>query len=91
MPRPVVPIFDLPKNLSETLSMVRWYGVIRWALVEILSFEVLIPRSLRPFISSSNTAGSITTPLPITGTTFGERIPEVVSYTHLTLPTNREV
>ncbi len=51
-------------------------GVMRWALVEILSFEVLIPRSFNPLISSSNTAGSITTPLPITGTTFGERIPE---------------
>ena len=43
---------------------------------EILSFEVLIPRSFNPFISSSNTAGSITTPLPITGTTFGDKIPE---------------
>ena len=31
-----------------------------------------MPRSLRPLISWSKTDGSITTPLPITGTTFGE-------------------
>ena len=71
-----MPIFDFPKNRSETLSIVRWYGVIKCALVEILSFEVLIPRSFNPLISSSKTAGSITTPLPITGITFGDNIPE---------------
>jgi hypothetical protein len=71
-----VPIFDLPKNLSLTLSIVRWYGVIKWALVEILSFEVSTPRSFKPLISLSSTAGSITTPLPITGITFGDKIPD---------------
>ena len=47
IPRPVVPIFDFPKNLSETLSIVRWYGVIKCALVEILSFEVLTAKELQ--------------------------------------------
>ena len=56
--------------------MVRWYGVIKWALVEILSFEVSMPRSFKPLISVNSTAGSITTPLPITGITFGDKIPE---------------
>jgi hypothetical protein len=35
-----------------------------------------MPRSFNPRISSSKTLGSITTPLPITGITFGERIPD---------------
>ena len=35
-----------------------------------------MPRSFNPFISSIKTAGSITTPLPITGITFGDKIPD---------------
>ncbi len=76
MPRPVVPIRRLPRKRSVTLSRVRWYGVIRWALPEISSLEVSMPRSFRPASSESSTAGSITTPLPMTGVTFGLRIPE---------------
>ena len=76
MPRPVVPILALPRYRSVTLSSARWYGVIRWAFAETSSLEQSTPRAARPSISSSRTCGSITTPLPITGTTFGDSTPD---------------
>lgn len=67
MPRPVVPILRLPRKRSPTLSRVTLYGVIRCALPLMSSLEVSMPRSLRPRSSESRTAGSTTTPLPMTG------------------------
>ena len=75
IPRPVVPIRALPKKRSVTLSSVTWYGVIRCAFALMTSLEVSTPRSSSPAISWSNTAGSMTTPLPMTGVTSGVRMP----------------
>ena len=47
-----------------------------WASAEIFNLEVSIPLSFNPLISFNKTAGSITTPFPITGTTSGVNIPE---------------
>ena len=68
MPRPVVPIRALPRCRSDTLSSAMWWGMIRCALAEISRRSQDTPRSASPSISSSSTAGSMTTPLPITGT-----------------------
>ena len=75
MPRPVVPIWFLPRKRSVTLSTVVWYDVIRCALLEIVSRLVSTPRALRPSISPRRTAASMTTPLPRTGVTPGVRMP----------------
>ena len=76
MPRPVVPIRALPRYRSVTLSSARWYGVIRCAFADTSSFPQSTPRACSPSISSSSTCGSITTPLPITGTTRGDSTPD---------------
>ncbi len=76
MPRPVVPILDLPRYRSVTLSRARWYGMIRCASAEITSRLVSTPRASSASSSSISTAGSITTPLPITQVTPGVRIPD---------------
>ncbi len=76
MPRPVVPIWFLPRKRSVTLSIVVWYDVIRCALLESSRREVSTPRSLSPRISFSRTAASTTTPLPMTGVTPGVRMPD---------------
>ena len=46
-PRPVVPILRGPRNRSVTLSRVRWYSVMRWALALSSSRDVSIPRASR--------------------------------------------
>ena len=76
MPRPVVPIRALPRYRSVTLSRARWYGMIRWAFAEISSRSQDTPRCRRSSISPSSTSGSTTTPLPMTGTTWGDSTPE---------------
>ncbi|MEY9214649.1 hypothetical protein ABH917_004095 [Thermobifida halotolerans] len=50
--------------------------MIRCAFAEISRREVSTPRWTRPSSSSNSTAGSMTTPLAITGTTSGERMPD---------------
>ena len=75
MPRPVVPIARLPRKRSETWSIVWWYGATRWAFAETRSREVSAPRASRPSISSKRAWGLTTTPLPITGTALGLRMP----------------
>ena len=54
-----------------TRSSSWWYGMIRCALPERRSWRVSTPFAASMSISSSSTAGSTTTPLPITGTTHG--------------------
>ena len=76
MPRPVVPILDLPRNRSVTLSISTWYGMIRCASALIIRPDVSTPRSSRPCSSSSSTPGSTTTPLPITFFAPGVRMPD---------------
>ena len=75
MPRPVVPILRLPRKRSETLSITRWYGAMIWADSLTSRREQSRPRDSRPSISSKSTSGSTTTPLPITGVTFGLMMP----------------
>jgi hypothetical protein len=48
---------------------------MRWAFALMTSFDVSMPRAFSPAISSRSTAGSMTTPLPMTGTTEGVRMP----------------
>jgi hypothetical protein len=55
--------------------MALWWGMIRCALAEISSRSEETPRAASPSISLSSTLGSMTTPLPITGMTFGESTP----------------
>ena len=76
MPRPVVPIWRLPRNRSVTLSSVRWYWVMRCAFAEMRSFETSTPRLSSPSSSSNSTSTSTTTPLPMTGVTPGVRMPD---------------
>ena len=45
MPRPVVPIWRLPRNRSVTLSRVRLYGGMTWALALTTSRDVSTPRA----------------------------------------------
>ena len=71
MPRFVVPSLFFPRNRSVTLSSSWWYGMIRWALPETLSRDVSIPLPASMSSSAMRTAGSTTTPLPITGVTWG--------------------
>ena len=66
MPRLVVPISSLPSLASPAVSSITWYGMIRCALAEILRPPESMPRRRSPSSSSISTAGSITTPLPIT-------------------------
>ena len=76
MPRPVVPMRRLPRNRSVTLSSVRLYGAMTWAADETLRAEVSTPRASSASISSNSTSMSTTTPLPMTGTTPGDRMPD---------------
>ena len=46
MPRPVVPIWRLPRKRSVTLSSVRWYWVMTCALALTSSRETSTPRAL---------------------------------------------
>ena len=48
MPRPVVPMRDLPRKRSVTLSMATWYGMIKCASAEISSLPVSTPLASRP-------------------------------------------
>jgi hypothetical protein len=47
-----------------------------WAFALMTRREVSMPRTSRSSISWNSTSRSTTTPLPMTGTTFGERMPE---------------
>ena len=76
IPRPVVPMRRLPRNRSVTLSSVRLYGAMTCAADETTSALVSTPRASSASISSNSTSMSTTTPLPITGTTPGERMPD---------------
>src|SRR3954466_6628420 len=76
MPRPVVPIRRLPRNRSVTLSSVVLYDAMTWADDEPTTREQSTPRAVRASISSNSTPRSTTTPLPITGTQPGVRMPE---------------
>jgi len=66
MPRPVVPILALPRYRSRHLSSATWCGMIRCALAEISSRSQETPGLRSRTISSISTAGSMTTPLPMT-------------------------
>ena len=61
----------LAEEAFRHLVEVAWYGVIRCALPLISSFDVSTPRSFSPLSSESRTAGSTTTPLPMTGVQLG--------------------
>ncbi len=76
MPRPVVPIRRFPRKRSVTLSIVVLYSAMTCALADTSSLEQSTPRAVRSSISPKRTPGSTTTPLPITGTQPGVRIPE---------------
>src|SRR5262249_53471461 len=75
MPRFVVPSLFLPRYRSVTRSSSWWYGMIRCALPDSRNKPVSTPFDPSMSISSSRTAGSTTTPLPITGVTHGYRTP----------------
>ncbi len=75
MPRPVVPMRRLPRNRSVTLSTVRLYEGITCAFALTTSREVSMPRSVSCSISPNSTPRSMTTPLPMTGTTPGVSTP----------------
>ena len=46
MPRPVVPIWRLPRKRSVTLSIVRWYCVMTWAFALTRRRETSTPRAI---------------------------------------------
>ncbi len=71
IPRLVVPSLFLPRNRSVTRSSSWWYGMIRCALPDTRRFDVSMCFDSSMSISAMRTAGSITTPLPITGITCG--------------------
>jgi len=50
--------------------------MIRWALAEISSRSQETPRACMSSISLSSTAGSTTTPLPITGIEWVDSTPD---------------
>ncbi len=76
MPRPVVPIWRLPRKRSVTLSIVRWYCVMTCALALTSSRETSTPREPSASSSLKSTSTSTTTPFAITGVTPGVRMPE---------------
>ena len=76
MPRPVVPIWRLPRKRSVTLSMVRWYDVITCALELTRRRETSTPRAMSASSSWNSTSMSTTTPLAMTGVTPSERMPD---------------
>jgi hypothetical protein len=76
MPRPVVPIWRLPRKRSVTLSRVRWYCVMMCAFALTRSFETSTPRVSSASSSSKSTSMSTTTPLAMTGVTPGVRMPD---------------
>ena len=59
-----------------TLSSVTLYDGITWAFALTSNRETSTPRAARPSISAKSTDRSMTTPLPITGTTPGLSTPE---------------
>ncbi len=59
-----------------TLSRVRLYDAMTWALADTTSREVSTPRASSPSISWKSTSRSTTTPLPMTGVTVGVRMPD---------------
>ncbi len=88
MPFLVVPIFWRPRYRSITASSFLWYGMMRWALDEILSRVGSTPRLVSISISSSRTFGSITQPEAITGVQSGYITPLGMSESaNFSLPT----
>ena len=79
MPRLVVPSAFLPRNRSVRRSNSWWYGIIRCALPETMSRETSTFLALNESNSASRTAGSTTTPLPMTGVIVGYSTPEGTS------------
>ena len=75
MPRPVVPILFLPRNRSVTLSTVEWYDAITCALPLTTSSPSSTPRCSKASSSRNRASGETTTPLAITETQSGERMP----------------
>ena len=75
MPRPVVPIRWRPSQRSVSLSSSLCQGMIRCALAEMSSLPVAMPWASRAASSASRVPGSTTMPLPITGVTWGYRMP----------------
>jgi hypothetical protein len=76
MPRPVVPIWFLPRKRSETLSIATWYDAITWAFALTTSCATSTPRSIRPSSSEKSASGETTTPLAITDVAPGVRMPD---------------
>jgi hypothetical protein len=76
MPRPVVPIWRLPRNRSVTLSSVRWYWVMTCAFDDTSRRETSTPRAINASSSSNSTSMSMTTPFEMTGMTPSLRMPE---------------
>ena len=68
MPRPVVPIGEAPRARSRSASRCLCQGKMTCADSEMTSwpFERMTPRARRASISATSTAGSRTTPLPMT-------------------------
>jgi hypothetical protein len=73
---PVVPIWRFPRKRSVTLSSVRWYWVITWALALTSRRDTSTPRAMRASSSSNSTSMSMTTPLEMTGMTPSLRMPD---------------
>ena len=86
MPRLVVPSLFLPRKRSVTRSSSWWYGMIRCALPDTRISPVSIPRDSSMSSSSNSTAGSTTTPLPMTGITHGYSTPLGTSWSLKTSP-----
>ena len=75
IPRPVVPIWFLPRNRSVTLSTVEWYGAMMCALALTTRLAISTPRSSSESSSRNSASGETTTPLPITEVAPGVRMP----------------
>ena len=76
MPRLVVPIWFSPRRFSSAPSRSLWYGMMMWASQLILRFLHEMPSASSIAISLMSTPGSMTTPLPMTGTAFSYMTPE---------------
>ncbi len=92
MPRPVVPIFAVPRRASLALSKAACTGRISAALSEItrLSGPIATPCPRSRVISLTRWNGSITTPLPITDSLPGRTIPDGSSEKLVFNPVNHQ-
>ncbi len=93
MPRPVVPIFPSPAACSRATSIALCQGMITCASSEMASCESSLkaPLALSRSISITRTAGSATTPFPMTHAFPGWRIPAGIRWSTVFSPPTTSV